>query len=177
MTSLKTSPFSFSRHRRCALAASYSLRHRRVSNGRQPTLTVKLKRKILSTPSRILINLILVFSYLFISCYHQIYMKRHPTRSICDIKCDSHLHTHSVSPRFRTPYLGKGTFSVIVNQTESRAKTPTVDSQFLMPGFPASKLRAEKMVLRSNGMELDNGKGEGHQKHISSEIKRTEKCC
>lgn len=166
MTSLKTSPFSW--HRRSALAASYSLRHRRVSNGSQPTLTtVKFRRKILSTPSRNLINLILFFSYLFISCYHQIYMKRHPIRSICDIKCDSHLHTHSVSPRFRTPYLGKGTFSVIVNQTESRAKTPTVDSQFLMPGFPASKLRAEKMVLRSNGMELDNGKGEGHQKHIS----------
>lgn len=59
----------------------------------------------------------------------------------------------------RVPYLGKGTFSIIVNQTESKAKTPTIDSQFLMPGFPASKLRAEKMVLQSYGLKLNNGKG------------------
>jgi hypothetical protein len=56
--------------------------------------------------------------------------------------------------------MGKGTFSIIVNQTESKAKTPTTDSQFLIPGFPASKLRAEKMVLSSYGLKLSNGKGE-----------------
>lgn len=55
--------------------------------------------------------------------------------------------------------MGKGTFSIIVNQTESKAKTPTTDSQFLIPGFPASKLRAEKMVLSSYGLKLSNGKG------------------
>jgi hypothetical protein len=59
----------------------------------------------------------------------------------------------------RVPYMGKGTFSIIVNQTESKAKTPTTDSQFLIPGFPASKLRAEKMVLSSYGLKLSNGKG------------------
>lgn len=57
------------------------------------------------------------------------------------------------------PYMGKGTFSVIVNQTEAKAKTPSTDSQFLIPGFPASKLRAEKMVLSSYGLKLSNGKG------------------
>jgi hypothetical protein len=57
------------------------------------------------------------------------------------------------------PYMGKGTFSIIVNQTEAKAKTPSTDSQFLIPGFPASKLRAEKMVLSSYGLKLSNGKG------------------
>lgn len=56
------------------------------------------------------------------------------------------------------PYMGKGTFSIILNQTESKAKTPSTDSQFLIPGFPASKLRAEKMVLSSYGLKLSNGK-------------------
>lgn len=55
--------------------------------------------------------------------------------------------------------MGKGTFSVILNQTEVKAKTPSTDSQFLIPGFPASKLRAEKMVLSSHGLQLSNGKG------------------
>lgn len=55
--------------------------------------------------------------------------------------------------------MGKGTFSIIVNQTEAKAKTPSTDSQFLIPGFPASKLRAEKMVLSSYGLKLSNGKG------------------
>ena len=59
----------------------------------------------------------------------------------------------------RVPYMGKGTFSIIVNQTEAKAKTPSTDSQFLIPGFPASKLRAEKMVLSSYGLKLSNGKG------------------
>lgn len=55
--------------------------------------------------------------------------------------------------------MGKGTFSIIVNQTEVKAKTPSTDSQFLIPGFPASKLRAEKMVLSAYGLKLSNGKG------------------
>lgn len=55
--------------------------------------------------------------------------------------------------------MGKGTFSIIVNQTEVKAKTPSTDSQFLIPGFPASKLRAEKMVLAAYGLQLRNGKG------------------
>lgn len=55
--------------------------------------------------------------------------------------------------------MGKGTFAIIVNQTESKAKTPSTDNGFLFPGFPASKLRAEKMVLSSDGQELSNGKG------------------
>jgi hypothetical protein len=57
------------------------------------------------------------------------------------------------------PYMGKGTFTVIVNQTENKAKTASVDSQFFIPGFPASKLRAEKLVLSSYGRKLSNGEG------------------
>lgn len=55
--------------------------------------------------------------------------------------------------------MGKGTFTVIVNQTENKAKTASVDSQFFIPGFPASKLRAEKLVLSSYGRRLNNGEG------------------
>lgn len=55
--------------------------------------------------------------------------------------------------------MGKGTFAVIVNQTENKAKPAGCDSQFLIPGFPASKLRAEKLVLSSYGRRLSNGEG------------------
>lgn len=61
--------------------------------------------------------------------------------------------------------MGRGTFCFIINQTESKAKTPTVDSGFLISGYPASKLRAEKLVLSSNGHQLANG--EGHLKTIA----------
>jgi hypothetical protein len=74
------------------------------------------------------------------------------------------------APTQRIPYMSKGTFSIIVNQTEAKTKTPSTDSQLLIPGFPASKLRAEKIILSSYGLKLSNGKGkkrEGHQKHIS----------
>ncbi|KAG5677099.1 hypothetical protein PVAND_006882 [Polypedilum vanderplanki] len=63
------------------------------------------------------------------------------------------------------PCMGKGTFSIIVNQTENKAKAASCDSQFLIPGFPASKLRAEKFVLSSYGRKLSNGKG--HLKTVS----------
>lgn len=68
--------------------------------------------------------------------------------------------THSV------PYMGKGTFTVIVNQTENKAKTASCDSQFFIPGFPASKLRAEKLVLSSYGRKLSNGEGKVIKKCI-----------
>lgn len=56
-------------------------------------------------------------------------------------------------------YMNKGTFSIIVNQTECKAKTPSSDRGFIFPGFAASKLRAEKLVLQSYGVKLDNGEG------------------
>jgi len=55
--------------------------------------------------------------------------------------------------------MGQGSFSIIINQTENKAKTPATDSQFIIPGFPATKLRAEKMVLSSYGRKLANGEG------------------
>lgn len=66
------------------------------------------------------------------------------------------------------PYLGRATFAAIINQTESKALTPTMaaadgDSScaggFLIPGYPASKLRAEELVLQANGTPLANGSG------------------
>lgn len=57
------------------------------------------------------------------------------------------------------PYMGRATFSLIVNQTESKAKTPTNDNGFLIPGYPSSKLRAEKIVLGAYGATLANGVG------------------
>ncbi|KAE8745200.1 hypothetical protein FOCC_FOCC008091 [Frankliniella occidentalis] len=48
-----------------------------------------------------------------------------------------------------------GSYSVIVNQTEARA-VPPEDPSDLEP-FPASKLRAERIVLAANGSALDNG--------------------
>lgn len=102
--------------------------------------------------------------FFFISCYHQIYMAWHNVLYLSG----PFVRTHITKRRrqkivrvdiWRTPYLGKGTFAVIVNQTEAKAKTPSTDSQFLIPGFPASKLRAEKLVLSSYGLKLSNGKG------------------
>ncbi|CRK96173.1 CLUMA_CG009602, isoform A [Clunio marinus] len=83
------------------------------------------------------------------------------TQNVIDL-CIKHnvpnlIYTSSALVTF-VPYMGKGTFSIIVNQTESKAKTPSTDSQFLIPGFPASKLRAEKLVLSSHGTKLINGK-------------------
>jgi hypothetical protein len=60
---------------------------------------------------------------------------------------------------YSVPYMGKGAFAIIVNQTENKAKTASCDDQFFIPGFPASKLRAEKIVLSSHGRKLSNGTG------------------
>lgn len=57
------------------------------------------------------------------------------------------------------PYMGKGTFAIIINQTESKAKTPSTEAGFLIKGFPSSKLRAEKIVLAAYGTELKSQKG------------------
>lgn len=58
------------------------------------------------------------------------------------------------------PYLGRATFALVINQTESKATTPADDVDgFLVPGYPASKLRAEKLVLQANGTALNNGNG------------------
>lgn len=57
------------------------------------------------------------------------------------------------------PYMGRATFAIIVNQVESKAKTPTLDTGFLIPGYPASKLRGEKLVLGAHGKTLENGEG------------------
>ncbi|XP_047109621.1 3 beta-hydroxysteroid dehydrogenase/Delta 5--_4-isomerase type 1 [Schistocerca piceifrons] len=67
-----------------------------------------------------------------------------------------------------TPYLGAGaglSFSLLVNQTESRAAAPAVgdlpgpdaERGLLAPGYAASKLRAERLVLAADGTPLPSG--------------------
>jgi nucleoside-diphosphate-sugar epimerase len=57
-----------------------------------------------------------------------------------------------------TPYLG-GIYAVIINQTEHKALPPSrgQERQLLLPGYPASKLRAENIVLAANNTLLANG--------------------
>uniref|UniRef100_A0A0A1WJ39 3 beta-hydroxysteroid dehydrogenase/Delta 5-->4-isomerase type 3 n=1 Tax=Zeugodacus cucurbitae TaxID=28588 RepID=A0A0A1WJ39_ZEUCU len=62
------------------------------------------------------------------------------------------------------PFKGYSTFTIVINQTESKANTPTFNAQdpvnfdksFLIPGYSSSKLRAETIVLNSNGTLLSN---------------------
>jgi len=69
------------------------------------------------------------------------------------------------------PFKGRSTFSAVINSTESKTDTPTLDSsslweqdnQFLIPGYASSKLRAENIVLNSNGAPLQNQHGEFNQ--------------
>ncbi|XP_075217878.1 3 beta-hydroxysteroid dehydrogenase/Delta 5--_4-isomerase type 1 [Lycorma delicatula] len=58
-----------------------------------------------------------------------------------------------------TPYsrLPIGLFSVVVNQTEVRVKTPDDPLNLLFPGYPASKLKGEQIVLAADNTYLRNG--------------------
>ncbi|XP_059613602.1 3 beta-hydroxysteroid dehydrogenase/Delta 5--_4-isomerase type 4 [Phlebotomus argentipes] len=51
------------------------------------------------------------------------------------------------------PYMGS-TFAVILNQTEGKARVPEDEREFIIPGYLASKLRAENVVLEANGTPL-----------------------
>lgn len=65
------------------------------------------------------------------------------------------------------PFKGYSTFTIVINQTESKANTPIFNAQdaadfdksFLIPGYSSSKLRAETIILNSNGALLNNQKG------------------
>ncbi|KAH8405284.1 hypothetical protein KR222_001962 [Zaprionus bogoriensis] len=62
------------------------------------------------------------------------------------------------------PFKGRSTFSAVINSTESKTDTPMLDSsklweqdgEFLIAGYASSKLRAENIVLNSNGAPLQN---------------------
>ncbi|XP_068142743.1 3 beta-hydroxysteroid dehydrogenase/Delta 5--_4-isomerase [Drosophila tropicalis] len=64
------------------------------------------------------------------------------------------------------PFKGRSTFSAVINSTESKTDTPSLetsttnlweqDGQFLIAGYASSKLRAEHIVLNSNGAPLQN---------------------
>uniref|UniRef100_A0A182T2L9 3-beta hydroxysteroid dehydrogenase/isomerase domain-containing protein n=1 Tax=Anopheles maculatus TaxID=74869 RepID=A0A182T2L9_9DIPT len=56
-----------------------------------------------------------------------------------------------------TPYLGKANFTIICNQTEPKTKVPAKDSEFQIPGYPASKWRAECLAIEANDTLLANG--------------------
>lgn len=56
--------------------------------------------------------------------------------------------------------MGRATFALVINQTESKAKTPSTNSGFLdRSGYSSSKLRAEKIVLAAYGATLGNRVG------------------
>lgn len=56
--------------------------------------------------------------------------------------------------------MGRATFALVINQTESKAKTPSTDSGFLIRGgYSSTKLRAEKIVLAAYGATLGNRVG------------------
>lgn len=90
------------------------------------------------------------------------------TRSVVDM-CIKHnvrrlIYTSCASVCF-VPFKGYSTFSIVINQTESKAFTPVHDTNkspieydkgFLIPGYSSSKLRAEKIVLNSYGATLTN---------------------
>ncbi|XP_055845933.1 3 beta-hydroxysteroid dehydrogenase/Delta 5--_4-isomerase type 3 isoform X2 [Episyrphus balteatus] len=93
------------------------------------------------------------------------------TRSVIDM-CIKHnvirLVYTSCASVCLIPFKGYSTFSIIINQTESKALTPVhdlnkspieFDKGFLIPGYSASKLRAEKIVLNSSGATLSNQAG------------------
>ncbi len=63
--------------------------------------------------------------------------------------------------------MGRATFALVINQTESKAKTPSTDSGFLIPGYSSSKLRAEKIVLDAYGATLGNRVGMGYINQFS----------
>lgn len=56
-------------------------------------------------------------------------------------------------------YLGKAPFAVVVNQTESRIKPASCDSDLIIPGYAVTKNRAERIILGGNGANLANGTG------------------
>ncbi|XP_053676118.1 3 beta-hydroxysteroid dehydrogenase/Delta 5--_4-isomerase [Anopheles nili] len=56
-----------------------------------------------------------------------------------------------------TPYLGKANFTIICNQTEPKTKVPAKDGEFQIPGYAASKWRAECLVIEANDTDLANG--------------------
>lgn len=55
------------------------------------------------------------------------------------------------------PYVRGGTFSLIINQTESRALPPQGVGESQLTAYAASKLQAERVALKANGSRLDNG--------------------
>ncbi|KAM8709200.1 hypothetical protein ACLKA7_016072 [Drosophila subpalustris] len=89
------------------------------------------------------------------------------TRAVVDL-CIQHnvkrlVYSSCTSVCF-VPFKGRSTFSAVINSTESKTDTPTLDSsklweqdnEFLIAGYASSKLRAENIVLNSNGAPLQN---------------------
>lgn len=101
-------------------------------------------------------------SKIFIVCQFFFSISRTGTKNVVNL-CIKHnipklIYTSCASVTL-TPYLGKATFAVVVNQTEAKAKTPILESGFIVPGYSSTKLRAEKIVLGAHGTNLSNGTG------------------
>ncbi|XP_062129759.1 3 beta-hydroxysteroid dehydrogenase/Delta 5--_4-isomerase [Drosophila sulfurigaster albostrigata] len=89
------------------------------------------------------------------------------TRAVVDLCIQNNVkrlvYSSCTSVNF-VPFKGRSTFSAVINSTESKTDTPTLDSsklweqdkEFLIAGYASSKLRAENIVLNSNGAPLLN---------------------
>lgn len=85
---------------------------------------------------------------------------------LCVQKNIKHLIYTSCASVCLVPFKGRSTFSLIINQTESKAVTPQYNAQetkkfeneFILSAYSASKLRAEAIILNSNGTPLYNRK-------------------
>lgn len=51
----------------------------------------------------------------------------------------------------------RSTMAIMVYKTEARATPPESRNEFLIPGYPETKLMAEKLILAANGRTLKNG--------------------
>ncbi|KAH8365551.1 hypothetical protein KR093_001945 [Drosophila rubida] len=93
------------------------------------------------------------------------------TRAVVDLCIQNNVkrlvYSSCTSVNF-VPFKGRSTFSAVINSTESKTATPTLassklweqDNEFLIAGYASSKLRAENIVLNSNGAPLLNQLGE-----------------
>ncbi|KAL1140994.1 hypothetical protein AAG570_000920 [Ranatra chinensis] len=60
------------------------------------------------------------------------------------------------------PYFRSGFFSLIINQTESKALPPNNSSQFVFGSYAESKLKAEILVLAADNTPFSSGRGNLH---------------
>lgn len=57
------------------------------------------------------------------------------------------------------PLTSSAVIAAVVNATESKAQYPLTDSGYIVPGYSSTKLKGEKLVLKSHQSPLKSGSG------------------